>query len=452
METFTHIWRGLLGMAAFIGIAWCFSSNRRRIPWAVVGTGMALQLALGILILKVDAVRWIFDFAGAFFVRLLSFTNEGSALVFGWLFNIPYGDRGVLLQATTPAGQAAPQGTFAPIFAISILPTIIFFAALTSLLYRLGVLQLIVKGFAWIMTKTLKLSGAETLSASSNIFVGQTEAPLLIKPYLATMTRSELLAVMVGGMATIAGGVMAVYITLLGGSDPAEQVRWATHLMTASVLSAPAALITAKILLPQEEVVDTSITMSAERPGANFLDAICLGTTDGIKLAVNVAGMLIVFTALVAMVNWMLSSWIGDWSGLNTWISGVTGGRYTTFSLQFCFGMIGAPVAWLMGIESDQLLVAGQLLGEKTVLNEFYAYFSMNKLQASGVLTDDRTRIILTYALCGFSNIVSIGIQIGGIGALAPERRSELAQLGLKSLLGGSIACFLTACVAAMLS
>ncbi|MBL9186928.1 MAG: Na+ dependent nucleoside transporter [Opitutaceae bacterium] len=452
METLINVGRGLLGMVAFLGIAWCFSSNRRRIPWKVVGIGVALQLSLGLLILKVGAVRWVFDSAGAFFVRLLSFTNEGSALVFGWLFNIPYGDKGVLLQATTPAGQSAPQGTFAPIFAISILPTIIFFAALTSLLYRLGVLQLIVQGFAWLMTKTLRLSGAETLSASSNVFVGQTEAPLLIKPYLPTMTRSELLAVMVGGMATIAGGVMAVYITLLGGSDPAEQVRFATHLMTASVLSAPAALITAKILLPQEEKVDTSIVMNAERPGVNVLDAICLGTTDGIKLAVNVGGMLIVFTALVAMGNWMLSTWVGEWTGLNAWIAQITDGRYSAFSLQFCFGMVGAPVAWLMGIDHGHLLVAGQLLGEKTVLNEFYAYFTMNKLQATGVLTDDRTRVILTYALCGFSNIVSIGIQIGGIGALAPERRRDLAQLGLKSLLGGSVACFLTACVAGMLT
>lgn len=452
METFVHIGRGLLGILAFLALAVLFSTNRKRIPWGVVASGMALQLGLALLILKVDFVRRIFDAIGTFFVKLLSFTNEGSALVFGWLFHVPTGDKGVIVNAVAGNGAAAAFNTFPPVFAVSILPTIIFFAALTSLLYRLGVLQIIVWVFAWVMSKTLKLSGAETLSASSNIFVGQTEAPLVIKPYLAKMTRSELLAVMVGGMSTIAGGVMAVYITLLGGDDPVEQVRWATHLLTASVLSAPAALITAKILLPQEEKVDSSIQMTGEKPGANLLDAICLGTTDGIKLAVNVGGMLIVFTALVAMVNWMMANWIGDWTGLNVWIASVTEGRYSTLSLQFLFGMVGAPLAWLMGVEPGNLLVAGQLLGEKTVLNEFYAYFSMSKLQASGTLTDDRTRIILTYALCGFSNIVSIGIQIGGIGALAPERRSDLAKLGWRALLGGSIACFLTACVAAMLT
>ena len=422
---------GLFGLLCLIGIAWLFSNNKSRVNWTLVATGVALQIAFATLVLLVpggkDAFQWLSDV----FVKVLGFVAAGSNFVFGGLMDIP---------------------KYGFIFAFQVLPTIIFFAALTSLLYRLGILQFIVYGFAWVMSKTLKLSGAETLSASGNIFVGQTEAPLLIKPFIAKMTRSELLAIMVGGMATIAGGVMAVYITLLGGSDPAEQVRWATHLLTASVLSAPAALIVAKILLPQEEVIDSSIQMSAERPGENVLDAICLGTTDGLKLAVNVGGMLIVFTALVAMVNWMMANWVGDWTGLNSWIAQVTDGRYTSLSLQFFFGMVGAPLAWLMGVEPGNLMLAGQLLGEKTVLNEFYAYFTMNKMQASGALTDDRTRIIMTYALCGFSNIVSIGIQIGGIGALAPEKRSELAKLGWRALLGGSLACFLTACVAAMLT
>ncbi len=441
METFTHLWRGLLGIAAFLAIAALFSTNRRRIPWKVVGIGMVLQIAIGWLVLYAPPVRYIFEAAGAFFVTLLSFTNEGTSLVFGWLNTIAGGN---------VEGLPFTQG--GPIFVISVLPTIIFFAAFTSLLYRLGILQVIVYAFAWFMSKTLRLSGAETLSASANIFVGQTEAPLLIKPYLSRMTRSELLAIMVGGMATIAGGVMAVYIVLLGGDDPAERVRWATHLLTASVLSAPAALIVAKILLPQEEPVDNSLALNVEKPGANLLDAICLGTTDGIKLAVNVGGMLIVFTALVALVNWTLAQWLGSWTGLNAWVADATGGRYETLSLQFFFGMLGAPLAWLMGVDSGHLITAGQLLGEKTVLNEFYAYFTMNRMQTTGVLTDDRTRMILTYALCGFSNIVSIGIQIGGIGSLAPEKRSELARLGWRALLGGSLACFLTACVAAMLT
>ena len=441
MEQLTHLVRGIIGLVAFIGIATFFSTNRRAIDWKLVGSGLLLQLMIGLLVLHVYPVRKAFEAMGWVFNQVIGFTQAGTGLVFGWLNGIAGGN---------VEGLTFTQG--GPIFVVTVLPTIIFFAALTSLLYRLGVLQVIVFSFAWIMSRTMRLSGAETLNASGNVFVGQTEAPLLIKPYLKTMTRSELLAVMVGGMATIAGGVMAVYITLLGGDDPAERVRWATHLLTASVLSAPAALITAKILLPQEETVDRELQMSAERPGANLLDAICLGTTDGIKLAVNVGGMLIVFTALIAMVNWMLGDLLGSWTGLNGVIASVSGGRYDSLSLQLFFGLIGAPVAWLMGINSPDLLVAGQLLGEKTVLNEFVAYFSMNQLQASGVLTDDRTRVILTYALCGFSNIVSIGIQLGGIGALAPEKRSELARLGWRALLGGSIACFLTASVAAMLT
>ncbi|MCX6938569.1 MAG: Na+ dependent nucleoside transporter [Verrucomicrobia bacterium] len=444
---FTHVLRGLLGLAALLGIAVLFSTNRRAIPWRVVFAGLALQLVLALLILKVDFVRGLFDGVGAFFVKLLSFTAEGSALVFGWLFQIPYGGQGLVVAAT----DGRTFNTFAPVFAISVLPSIVFFAALTSLLYRLGLLQLVVKSFAWIMSKTLRLSGPETLSASANIFVGQTEAPLLIRPFLDKMTRSELLAVMVGGMATIAGGVMAVYITLLGGSDPAEQVRWATHLLTASVLSAPAALITAKILLPQTEPVDESLILSAERPGANVIDAICLGTTDGLKLLVNVAGMLIVFTALVAMGNWILSAGPGEWFGLNATVNQLTGGQFKVFSLQFLFGMVGAPFAWLIGIDGDLLLVGGRLLGEKVVLNEFVAYFTMSNMQTTGELVDDRSRIILTYALCGFSNIVSIGIQVGGLGAMAPNRRADLARLGWRALLGGNIACFFTACIAGML-
>ncbi len=444
---FAHLLRGLLGMAAIIGIAWLLSTNRRAVPWRVVGAGLGLQLVLALLILKVPFIKAGFDFIGTLFVKLLSFTNEGSALVFGWIFGVPYGGQGMVVAAQ----DGRTFTTHAPIFAISILPTIIFFAALTSLLYRLGLLQLVVQGFAWVMSKTLRLSGPETLNASGNVFVGQTEAPLLIRPFLAKMTRSELLAVMVGGMSTIAGGVMAIYITLLGGQDPAEQVRWATLLLTASVLSAPAALLIAKMLLPQTEPVDESLVLHAEKPGSNLIDAVCLGTSDGLKLAVNVGAMLITFTALVAMFNAILGGGPGEWFGLNTLVTELTGGRFTAFNLQFLFGMVGAPFAWLLGVDSDNLLIAGRLLGEKVVLNEFIAYFSMSQLQAEGVLVDDRSRIILTYALCGFSNIVSIGIQVGGLGAMAPERRGELARLGWRALIGGNLACGLTACIAGML-
>lgn len=445
---FSHILRGLIGIAAMLGIAYAFSANRRAIPWRVVATGLGLQLVLAVLILKVPFVRGLFDAVGTFFVRLLGFTAEGSALVFGWLFSVPSGGSGLVINSADGGGSFA---THAPIFAISVLPSIIFFSALTTLLYRLGVLQLVVKSFAWVMSKTLRLSGPETLNASANIFVGQTEAPLLIRPFLDKMTRSELLAVMVGGMATIAGGVMAVYITLLGGDSEAERIRWATHLLTASVLSAPAALITAKILLPQTEPVDETLVLNTEKPGANLIDAICLGTTDGLKLAVNVGGMLLAFTALVALANWALSAGLGEWTGLNALIASSTDGQFDRFSLQFIFGMIGAPVAWLLGIDAENLLAGGRLLGEKVVLNEFFAYFTMAKMQAAGELVDDRSRIILTYALCGFSNIVSIGIQVGGLGAMAPARRAELALLGWRALLGGNIACFFTACIAGML-
>lgn len=441
---FTHLLRGLLGIVSILGIAWLFSTNRRAIPWRVVAVGMGLQFFAAVLILKVPFVRSGFDAVGTFFVQLLSFTDEGSRLVFGWLMGVPQG-------AVFAAQDGRSFATHAPIFAISILPSIIFFSALTTLLYRLGLLQVVVKAFAWVMSKTLRLSGPETLSTSANIFLGQTEAPLLIKPYLEKMTRSELLAIMVGGMATIAGGVMAVYVVLLGGDDQAERVRWATHLLTASIIAAPATLVISKMLLPQTEPVDQAMHLSKERPGENLIDAICLGTTDGLKLAVNVGGMLIVFTALVAMCNWCLSSGPGDWLGLNALIKDWTGGQFDSFSLQFVFGMVGAPIAWLLGVDSGNLLAAGRLLGEKTVLNEFYAYFSMAKMQASGQLVDERTRIIMTYALCGFSNIVSIGIQVGGLGAMAPGKRAELARLGWRALLGGSLACFLIACIAGML-
>ncbi|CAN5795271.1 nucleoside transporter [soil metagenome] len=441
MEQLTHIFRGLLGISAFLGITWACSANRRAINWRLVGIGTLMQIAIGIMVLHVWWVRIAFDAVGGFFLKLMEFTNEGVQFVFGWLANIAGGNVHDL--------QFTAGG---PIFAITILPTILFFAAFTSALYRLGILQLIVYAFAWLLSKTMKLSGAETLSTAANIFLGQTEAPLLIKPYLHNMTRSELLTIMVGGMANTAGGVLVAYIVLLGGDDPVKRVYWATHLLTASVISAPAALVVSKMLIPQLQEVDQRLHISAERPGENLLDAICIGATDGLKLAVNVGAMLIVFIALVALCNWILADGVGVWTGLNDMISHATAGHYTKCSLEFILGLIFAPVAWLLGIDSPHLLVAGQLLGERTVLNEFYAYVTMNKLQISGELTDDRTRVILSYALCGFANIVSIGIQIGGIGSLAPNKRGELAKLGWLALLGGSISCFLMACVATMVT
>jgi len=430
MDTLSHVGRGLLGLAAFIAIATLFSSNRRAIPWRLVATGLALQILFGFLVLQVDAIRLGVDAVGTFFIRILDFNEAGARFLFG-----------NLLDASQSWGF---------VFAFKVLPTIIFFSALTSLLFYLGILQRIVYAFAWVMTRTMKLSGAESLSASANIFLGQTESPLLIKPYLATLTRSELLAVMVGGLATIAGAVMVAYIGMLGGEDPVARLTFAKHLLTASVMSAPAALLIAKILEPQTETVDRNLAVPREKIGSNALEAITNGTTDGLRLAVNVGAMLLVFTAMVSFFNWILSAGLGGWTGLNDWIQASTSGRYTEFSLQYIFGLLFAPLAWLMGIDG-QLLIAGQIIGEKTVLNEFYAYGTLAQMKTAGTLTDVRAQIILTYALCGFSNIASIGIQIGGIGALAPNQRGTLAQLGLKALLGGSLACFMTACVASML-
>jgi CNT family concentrative nucleoside transporter len=365
------------------------------------------------------------------FVSILDFNRAGTEFLFGSL--------------------VTNTKTFGYLFAFNVLPTIIFFSALTSLLFYLGLLQKVVYAFAWLMSKTMRLSGAESLSASANIFLGQTEAPLLIKPYLPTMTRSELLAVMVGGMANIAGAVLVAYIGMLGGDDPVQRLTFAKHLITASIMSAPASLYIAKILVPQTDPVDETITVPKENIGANSLEAIANGTTDGLKLAVNVGAMLLVFTALIAMMNAILASGIGGWTGLNDWIATSTGGRYTSFSLQYILGLLFAPLAWLMGIDHGSLTIAGQVIGEKTILNEFYAYGTLGKLIHAGLLPDVRAQVILTYALCGFANFASIGILVGGISVLAPNQRSTLAQLGIKALIGGSLCCFIGAAIAAML-
>jgi len=442
METLTHLLRGAFGYAALIGIAIALSYDRRNIPWRIVAAGVVLQFLFASCVLYVGPIRDLVEWVGNLFVNLMGFTNEGVKFVFG------------SLASTEKHGI---------IFAIGILPSIIFFSAFTSMLYYLGILQKVVYAYAWLISKVMPLSGAETLSASANIFLGQTEAPFLIKPYLPNLTRSEIFTVMVGGMATIAGAVMIAYISILGGGSTQEQILFATHLITASVINAPAGLMISKIILPQTEKVNTDLAISKEKIGTNFVDAICLGTTDGLKLAVNVGAMLITFTALIALFN-AVFGWVGaphtfsiagnelfTYPGFNDWIAQVTDGTFKTFSLEFVLGLIYAPLAWLIGIDYGHLLQAGQLLGTRTVLNEFVSFFQLGELKASGALTDKRTIILLTYAMCGFANIVSIGIQIGGIGSLAPNQRGNLAALGVKAVLGGTIACYLSACVAGML-
>ena len=424
--------RGLLGVLVLLIICYAVSEHRKRIDWKLVGTGLLLQFIFALLVIKVPMVKSMFEGIASIFVVFLDFTKEGSRFLFGkeMIDNIP---------------------THGYIFAFQVLPTVLFFSAFTSLMYYLGILQKIVYGIAWVMNRSMRLSGAESLSTAGNIFLGQTESPLLIKPYLAKMTRSEILCVMVGGMATIAGGVLAAYVGFLGGTDPVQQQLYATHLLSASIMSAPAAIVATKMILPEvhPEHINHDIEVSKEKIGANMLEAIANGTSDGLKLAVNVGAMLIVFTALIYMVNYTLQHSFGNWFGLNEYVNTLTAGKYTSFSLQFILGSICAPLAWLLGVPYVDMMYAGQLLGEKTILNEFYAYATMGGLKINGLMSE-RGLIICTYALCGFSNFASIGIQIGGIGALAPNQKSTLAQLGIKALIGGSVACFLTAAIAGL--
>ncbi|MEQ3656741.1 MAG: nucleoside transporter C-terminal domain-containing protein [Dokdonia sp.] len=423
--------RGILGMVFLIGVCFALSSNRRKINWRLVITGLILQLLFAILVLKVDFVAAGFDWISRKVVDFLNIAEQGALFVFGKLVD--------------------PSASMGYIFAFKVLPTIVFFSAFTSLLYYLGILQIIVKALAWVMSKTMQLSGAESLAAAANVFIGQTEAPLVVKPYLDKMTKSEMLCLMVGGMATIAGGVLAAFIAFLGGDSIAEQAIFAKHLLTASIMSAPAAIIIAKMLYPETEEVNRKLNISKEKVGTNVLDAISRGTTDGLKLAVNVGAMLLVFTALMGVLNWMLGDLIGDITGLNGLIASASDGRYTSLSMEYILGNIFAPVAWIIGVPAEDITTVGQLLGEKTILNEFYAYGSLSTLKASGTITNYRSIVIATYALCGFANFASIGIQIGGIGVLAPSQRGTLARFGVKALIGGTVAALLTATIAGML-
>lgn len=473
------ILRGILGISILIGFLYLCSSNRKAIDWKLVGMALLLQIVFCIAVLKNEYVRGFFSVIAGFFVSVLSFTKEGASFLFGGLLN------------TSTVGY---------VFACQVLPTIIFFSALSSMLFYLGILQRIVYGIAFVMSKVMRLSGAESTAAAANIFIGQTEAPLLVKPYIEKMTKSELLCLMVGGMATIAGGVLAAYIGFLGGESQESQQDFATHLLTASIMSAPAAILAAKILCPETEEVDTNLEVSKDKLGSNLLDAISIGTSDGLKLAVNVGAMLIVFIALMAMFNTIFSSTIGaaigwnavgeSWSlfagdpnilagevvkwdnatkqfmlykdgatapsgvanfsriSLNMYVNQMTEGRFAGFNLEYLLGLIMSPVAWILGTSTQDMVIVGQLLGKKTIINEFVAYAD---IPAVSEHISYKSKIIATYALCGFANFASIGIQIGGIGALAPSKRTVLAELGVKALIGGTIACFLTAAIAGMM-
>jgi CNT family concentrative nucleoside transporter len=429
--SFNSLGRGVLGMLVLLLLAFLFSSNRRAINWKTVGIGLALQLIIAIGVLKVPFVQLVFEQIGRIFVSILEFTRAGSKFLF--------------------EGLVVDTGTFGYIFAFQVLPTIIFFSALTSLLFYLGLIQKVVKGLAWLLSKTLGISGPESLSVAGNIFLGQTEAPLLIKAYLEKMTRSEILLVMIGGMATVAGAVLAAYIGFLGGEDELLQLVFAKHLLAASVMAAPGAIVISKILYPQTEEVNSDVHVSSEKIGANVLDAIANGTTEGLKLAVNVGAMLLVFVAIIAMVNGILE-WTGDLTSLNALIADNT--SYQKFSLEAILGTIFAPLMWLIGVANDDIMLMGQLLGIKLVASEFVGYIQLAELKDFATLPHlkyNKSVIMATYMLCGFANFASIGIQIGGIGSLAPGQRKTLSEFGMKAVLGGSLASLLSATIAGMI-
>ena len=429
--SFTSIWKGVLGMTSLLFIAFLFSSNRRAINWKTVGIGLAFQLFIAIGVLKVSFVQNAFEAVGKVFVNILEFTRAGSKFLF--------------------EGLVVDMDTFGFIFAFQVLPTIIFFSALTSVLFYFGVIQKVVKAFGWLLSKLLKISGAESLSVAGNIFLGQTEAPLLIKEYLEKMTKSEILLVMIGGMATVAGAVLAAYIGFLGGNDPVLRLLFAKHLLAASVMAAPGAIVISKILYPQTEVINADVEVSSEKIGSNILDAIAIGTTEGLKLAVNVGAMLLVFVAFIAMFNGILG-WLGSFTSINSWVA--ANSSYDQLSLEAILGTVFAPLMWLIGVAKEDMMMMGQLLGIKLVASEFVGYIQLADLKnvANAThLTYEKSIIMATYMLCGFANFASIGIQIGGIGSLAPGQRKTLSKFGMKALIGGSIASLISATIAGMI-
>ncbi len=422
--------RGILGVTVVLGIAFLFSTNRKAINWRLIGLGLILQLVFAIFVLKISWGQWVFEKLSWVFVGILSFTAEGAKFVFGRLAIGP-GD----------------EQSLGFLFAFQILPTIIFFASLMGVLYHLNIMQRIVQGMAWIMAKTMGTSGAESLSVAANVFIGQTEAPLVIRPYIAGMTRSELLALQTGGMATIAGGVLAAYIQMLGlsfaqaqGWDITQaQQLFAGHLLAASVMAAPAALIMAKMIIPetQESQTKGNVKIHVEKTASNVIDAAATGASDGLKLALNVAAMLLAFVALIAMFNSILG-WGGNLLG------------FENLTIEFLLGVILSPITWAIGVPWSEAVQIGGLVGTKVVLNEFVAYLQLSELIPLGILSE-KSILIATFALCGFANFSSIAIQIGGIGPLAENRRAELARNGLRAVLGGSLATLQTAAIAGAL-
>jgi concentrative nucleoside transporter, CNT family len=419
--------RGFLGLLFLLSIAILISRDRKAINWRLVLSGVLIQIIFGLLITKVPVVEDIFSWISRGFVKLLSFSGDGAAFLFNGL-------------ATNEFGY---------IFAFRVLPTVIFFASISTGLYYLGILQKIVKAIAWVMVRTMRLSGAESLSAAGNIFLGQTEAPLLVKPFIANMTTSELMCLMTGGMATIAGGVLAGYVTFLGGDDPVEQARFAAYLLSASIMNAPAAIVMSKILIPEKDFdkIDRNLSVSGEQMGVNLIDALSRGASEGLKLALNIGAMLLAFIAIIYFLNFVLRNLIGDWTGLNALIIRTTDGQFNGLSLEYLLGQLFRIFAFAIGTDWQDSLQVGSLIGQKTVINEFVAYESLSSLLEKNVLSE-KSVVIATYALCGFANFSSIAIQVGGIGGIAPNRQGDLSRLGITALVAATLATMMTATIA----
>lgn len=424
------IFRGFIGMLSLLIIAFAFSRNRKAIKWKVVAIGLGIQIFLAVGVLYIPFVQTFFEVVAAFFVKVMDFTKAGSEFLFGPLVDL---------------------NKMGYIFVFQVLPTIVFFSALTSLLYYLNIIQVVVVGIAWLLKKAFRISGAEGLTVAGNIFLGQTEAPLLAKRYLPKMNKSEILLVMSAGMATIAGAVLTAYIGLLGGSDPQQQILFAKYLISASVMAAPGVIVIAKIIYPQTEEIDSDIKVDKNSVGSNLLDAISNGTAEGVKVAVNVGGMLLVFIAMVAMVDFILDGIIGQYTGLNNVIADLSGGKWTKLDFQFIVGLICTPIAWLMGVPNADIVNIGGLLGSKIIINEFVAYESLAAMKTAGTLLYEKSIVMATFLLCGFANISSIGIQIGGISILAPNQRETLTKLGFLALITGTLASCMSATIVGML-
>jgi concentrative nucleoside transporter, CNT family len=429
--------RALGGLIFIVGIGYLFSTNRKAIDWRLVIAGIGLQIIFGLLIAKVAVAQSIFEYISAKFITFLSFAQKGAEFLYGDL-------------SKNSNGNPEVKHSLGFLFAFQTLPSVIFFSAVTAGLYHIGVLQKIVYGFAWVMTRTMRMSGAESLSVAGDVFMGQTEAPLLVKPFIPNMTRSELHCLMTGGMATIAGSVFGAYVSFLGGADPGEAVRFATHLLTASIMSAPAAVVLAKLFLPETEPIDKSLKMTKDHVGVNLIDSIATGASDGLKLALNIGAMLLAFIAVIYALNWILVDFIGAYTGLNEFVVTSTNGVFKGFSLQYILGQFFRVFAFFIGVDWNETLAVGSLLGQKMVINEFVAYFDLGQMKAAGALSQ-KSVVIATYALCGFANFSSIAIQIGGTGGMAPTRQADISKLGMRAMIAATLATMMTATIAGAL-